>query len=385
MTPTNARLYFLDWVRIIAFFVLIFYHVGMYYVTWDWHVKSPFTSDAIEPLMLLSAPWRLGLLFLVSGVASSFMLAKTGAAAFTRRRSVRLLLPLLFGVLVIVPPQPYFEVIEKVAYQGSYLDFMKLYVTAYHGFCRGTDCLDMPTLNHLWFVLYLWVYTLLLAAIVSVLGARFDPLARRAAALLAGWKLIVLPVAILALVRLTLKQRYSTNELIDDWFNHATYFFLFLLGAMLAREPRVWPRMETARWPALGMAVSAWSALTVFYALPATAITEPALAYWRMAMSVVYVVCAWCAMVAACGFAHRHLNVDSARLRYLTMAVFPLYLVHQTLIVSIAHLIKPAGVAPLLEGPILIVLTLSISFAVVEIVRRCRPLQPFFGIAPAAT
>lgn len=26
----GARLYFLDWVRIFAFFVLIIYHVGMY-------------------------------------------------------------------------------------------------------------------------------------------------------------------------------------------------------------------------------------------------------------------------------------------------------------------------------------------------------------------
>ena len=52
------RLYFLDWVRIIAFFILILYHTGMYYVTWDWHVKSPFASGLLEPFMWLSSPWR---------------------------------------------------------------------------------------------------------------------------------------------------------------------------------------------------------------------------------------------------------------------------------------------------------------------------------------
>ena len=114
MHPTASnRLYFLDWLRIIAFFVLIFYHVGMYYVSWDWHVKSPFASSAIEPLMLMSSPWRLGLLFLISGVASSFMLGKLSAPRFMRERSWRLLVPLLFGMAVIVPPQPFFEVVEK--------------------------------------------------------------------------------------------------------------------------------------------------------------------------------------------------------------------------------------------------------------------------------
>ena len=70
------RRYDLDWVRIGAFLLLILYHVGMYYVTWDWHVKSPYASAAIEPLMLLTSPWRLSLLFLVSGVATAYLLER---------------------------------------------------------------------------------------------------------------------------------------------------------------------------------------------------------------------------------------------------------------------------------------------------------------------
>ena len=67
------RRYDLDWIRICAFGVLVLYHVGMYYVTWDWHVNSPHASHALEPLMLLSSPWRLSLLFLVSGAATAFL------------------------------------------------------------------------------------------------------------------------------------------------------------------------------------------------------------------------------------------------------------------------------------------------------------------------
>ena len=50
------RLFFLDWVRILAFAILVFYHVGMYYVTWEFHVKSPHASTVLEPWMRLSSP-----------------------------------------------------------------------------------------------------------------------------------------------------------------------------------------------------------------------------------------------------------------------------------------------------------------------------------------
>ena len=65
MQRSTQRLYFLDWLRIGAFALLVLYHVGMYYVTWPWHVKSADASAALEPFMRLSSPWRLSLLFLI--------------------------------------------------------------------------------------------------------------------------------------------------------------------------------------------------------------------------------------------------------------------------------------------------------------------------------
>lgn len=384
-SPSSSRLYFLDWVRIFAFMLLIVYHVGMYYVSEDWHVKSPHASDAIEPYMLLSSPWRLGLLFLISGVASSFMLAKVKAGRFIRQRSLRLLVPLVFGMLVIVPPQPYFEVIEKVAYQGSYLDFMRLYLSGYGDFCRKADCLVLPTWNHLWFVAYLWVYTLLLGAIVMALGARFDAAARKVGAWLTGWKLIALPVAVLALPRIVLLSHFpATHDLVNDWYYHTQYVTLFVLGAMLARQAGVWQCMENARWAALAIALACWGSLIVFFSLPESLTLHPDIHQWRMLMRVVYALCAWCAIVAVCGFAHRHLDRNSASRAYLTEAVFPVYIVHQSLIVTMAHLIKPANIAPATEGIMLVVLTLCFSFGIFEAVRRVAVLRPLFGLGNAA-
>jgi surface polysaccharide O-acyltransferase-like enzyme len=377
---TKPRLYFLDWIRIFAFFVLIFYHTGMYYVTWDWHVKSPYASDAIEPLMILSSPWRLGLLFMISGVATAFMLQKLRVGALLKQRSWRLLVPLIFGMFVIVPPQAYFEVVEKVAYHGSYAEFMRLYVSSYHGFCRGADCLRMPTWNHLWFVSYLWAYTMIGGLIVWLLGARFQRLSDAVGRLLSGWRIIVLPVIVLAVARYTLVDRFpTTHALVDDWYSHAQYFFLFAMGALLAMQTGFWARVDALRWTSLGLWLCSWALIVCYWSIP-EALATPEVLQWKPVMRAIYCLCQWAPILTVCGFGHRHLNFDSAKRRYLTEAVFPVYILHQTLIVSMAHWMKPIKLAPGIEGTFLIVLTFGISFGVFEVVRRIGVLRPLFGL-----
>ncbi len=159
-----GRLIFLDWLRILAFGLLVFYHVGMYYVSWDFHVKSPHAGHAIEPLMRLTNPWRMDLLFLVSGAATSFMLLRDGTSGrWLQLRAGRLLIPLLFGILVVVPPQSWLEVAQKYHYAGGYANFWGLYLAHFQGFCDAAgQCLILPSWNHLWFLPYLFLYTLLL-------------------------------------------------------------------------------------------------------------------------------------------------------------------------------------------------------------------------------
>lgn len=352
-------------------------------MTWDWHVKSPYASDAIEPLMILSSPWRLALLFMISGVATAFMLKKLRIGALLRQRSWRLLVPLVFGMFVIVPPQAYFEIVEKIAYQGSYAEFMQRYVVAYHGFCRGNDCLTLPTWNHLWFVAYLWVYTMIGGLIVWLLGARFDAAGAALGRLLTGWRLIALPVAILAVARYALVEHFpSTHALAGDWYNHAQYFFVFALGALLAMQSGFWARVEALRWTSLGFWLCSWALIVIYWSIPEALANTPEVAQWKLVMRAVYCVCQWTAILTVCGFGRRHLNFDSAKRRYLTEAVFPVYILHQTLIVTMAHWLKPVKLAPGIEGLFLIVLTFGISFGVFEVVRRVAVLRPLFGLGP---
>jgi glucans biosynthesis protein C len=378
--PNDDRLYFLDWLRILAFFLLILYHTGMYYVTWDWHVKSPHASAAIEPLMMLSSPWRMSLLFMVSGVATAFLLRKLPVRGLVRERSVRLLVPLLFGMLVIVPPQPYFEVVEKLRYAGGYLDFMRLYLQGYGGFCKDGECLTLPTWNHLWYLPYVWAYTLVLAALAAALGRQaLERAGARLAHLLAGWRALVLPAALLAAVRIALKPWFEeTHALVDDWFNHATYLPLFLAGALLATQGAFWRELERLRFAALGIALACWAALVAYHWQP------EALQTWLLAARAAWATCQWCAIVAACGFARRHLAGDGPARRYLTQAVFPVYILHQTLIVCFSRVLRSAALPPAMEGIVLVVLTVTASFGIVEIVRRVALLRPLFGLTATA-
>jgi glucan biosynthesis protein C len=376
----GCRRYDLDWVRIGAFMLLILYHVGMYYVTWDWHVKSPHASHDLEPLMMLTSPWRLSLLFLVSGVATGYLLARQGAGHFLRQRSTRLLIPLAFGMLVIVPPQSYLEVVEKLKFAGGFAEFYRLYISGFHGFCRGSDCLIMPTWNHLWFVAYLWVYTAVLYLCARLAPPMIPWLRRFAERRLAGAGILLWPVVYLCAIRLSLAPLFpQTHALLGDWYSHAMYFGVFLLGFSLAGIRAPWAMLERARWMTLGLAVLGWAFICAFMgAYGDDAPVPPAAVVW-FARSV-YGAGQWLAIAAVVGFSHRHLTHDSAARRYLTTAIFPVYILHQTVIVLVAHALQPSHLYPPVEGMLLVMVTVTTCFLGYEAIRRVRLLRPLFGL-----
>jgi hypothetical protein len=383
----GERRYDLDWVRIGAFMLLIFYHVGMYYVSWDWHVKSPYASHAIEPLMLLSSPWRLSLLFLVSGVATAYLLERRGNGGFLVQRSIRLLVPLLFGMAVIVPPQSYLEVVGKLSYGGTYLDFLKLYFTAYHGFCRGSDCLILPTWNHLWFVAYLWVYTVVLYISARAVPASVKWLRRVVDEKLSGIGVLLWPILFLSIARIALIRLYPPNHaLVADWYNHATYGMTFLLGFALAGARAPWIATERSRWMALGLAILGWAFIAAYNGFYGADLAPTPPHLLVLFQRVVYSAEQWLAIVAVLGFARRHLVHDNAARRYLTTAIFPVYILHQTVIVVVAHSLKSAQLSPAVEGPLLVIVTAAACLLGYEVIRRVRILRPLFGLpaAPAA-
>jgi glucan biosynthesis protein C len=376
-----ARLIYLDWLRVAAFGLLILYHVGMFYVTWDWHVKSDHAGHAIEPLMLLTNPWRLTLLFLVSGAATRFMADKMTSGALAGKRTMRLLIPLVFGMLVIVPPQSYYEVVEKIAYPDSYLAFWGRYLAADGSFCRDGDCLIVPTWNHLWFVAYLLVYTLLLALILALFRERVGRLGTwlgRAP----GWALFLVPILYLGVVRFLLLPIFDvTHALVDDWYNHAVSLPAFLFGFLLVKDGRVIEHFVRLRWTALTLFLTTYIAFAVYaWTYRADDVMPPEAL--RSVMRFVYAADQWSAIVAALGFGALHLTRDSPMLRTLTLAVFPFYIAHQTIIVVTGHHLKALHLPVALESALLISITAAGCWLTFDIARRFDLLRPLFGLGP---
>ena len=387
IVSTPDRRYDLDWIRVGAFFLLILYHVGMFYVPWEWHVKSPHPVETLELAMFLTNPWRLTLLFLVSGAATRFMADKTTVGKLTGARVARLLPPLLFAMFVIVPPQSYYQIVEYAAAHSnapvaaeSYGAFWLKYVTASGHWCSPAGCLITPTWNHMWFVAYLLFYTLVLAGILLVWRRLGDRIQAGAERVLSGPGLILWPILFLGLVRAWLYPRYGeTHALIGDHYVHAVSFSAFLLGFGLAKSEVLRERLIAARWLALGLAIVAYAGWAT-YAWVYRADTPIPPEGLRWAMRFVYTTDTWCAIAAILGFGAKHLNRGGPALRYLTVGVFPFYLVHQTLIVVAAHHLAKLGLPQPLEALILIVFTFAGCFATYEIVRRIPGVRILFGL-----
>lgn len=367
------RHYGMDWLRIGAFGLLIFYHVGMVFVTWGFHVKTADPAEWVAVPMLLTNAWRLTLLFVVSGFASRALFAKsTGIRGFLGNRNARLLLPLAFGVVAIVPPQSWIELVTQHGYARSFLWFLT------HDYFRfGTlDGVILPTWNHLWFVAYLWVYTLALA---MSLAPRLPGVQAMFDRLFGGPGVLWIPLAWLLLIRVALFPNVDeTHDLVTDGVAHLQYLPALLFGFGLAGSRPT--RAALARFwvPAAVLAVASYAVVaSVAIAYPGFTIPTRAIA---LTFHVAREVQCWASIAALIGIAERFWNRDHAWRPMLTEAVFPFYIIHQTVIVVVEYWLKPLAIGPVAEFAILVPATVTGCWAFYLIGSRIGWLRPLIGL-----
>jgi len=382
MTPSpNTRRYDLDWLRVIAFGLLILYHTGMFYVTWDWHVKSVHAGRGAEWLMLLLNPWRLALLFFISGVALRFLADKLGPGRLARERVVRLGLPIVFGMAVVVAPQSWLQLVENGEFHGSFWKFWPQYLDFSSDFSIFT-----PTWNHLWYVVYLLVYTLLLAPVAPFLSkVMAGPGERFTAVIFRGRTgvLVLLTVILLPhyVIQYTLDPLFpTTHALTNDWANHAHSLLLLVTGFLLAKDRHFWDAVRRALPLALTLSVLIGTALTVARFHRET-MTDTGWALYYFARTLY----AWSCILSLLGLAQRYLNRPSRALTCMTEAIFPWYILHQTLIVMAGFWLTRQGLPVWIEAPAVILATFGGCALLHELViRRVGFLRPVFGLKPMA-
>ena len=147
----------IDWVRVLAVLLLVPFHVARIF-----NIGEPFYAKNADPSPQLSLfikavePWRMPLLFVLAGASTYFALGQRTGAQYLLERVQRLLVPLAFGVLIIVPPQGYTPCsrIKRIPAACSRTirvsSRSKGDLTGYFG--------DF-TPGHLWFILFLVVFS----------------------------------------------------------------------------------------------------------------------------------------------------------------------------------------------------------------------------------
>ncbi|WP_186728868.1 acyltransferase family protein [Sphingomonas panacisoli] len=374
---TRSRHYGLDWLRIGAFGLLIVYHVAMVFSTWDWVIKSPTTyPQLIVPLALLT-PWRLPLLFAVSGYASRKLFDKSGGPrAFVASRNRRLLIPWAFAMVALIPVETWVR--AKIAgYPGGLIHYwLRDYwqVTPTYG-------PPFPSWEHLWFVVYLWAYTMALAGLLAMRGWSPERTTVAADWLAKGTRLIWAPIAVLALAKLAVMFVIPEKQgLFTDWNAHLLYFPIFLFGFALGGRSTLWPAIARAQPSAIGLAVASGLVVTLVELAYAGHHMPP---HGVMALDrISRIAMAWSMIVILFQLADRHLNRDHRWRAMLAEAVFPLYIAHHPAIILLAWLTLPWGLDPLAEFALLLAGTFGFATAFYLIGREVAWLRPLIGLAP---
>jgi S-formylglutathione hydrolase FrmB/peptidoglycan/LPS O-acetylase OafA/YrhL len=371
---TMNRRYDLDWLRVIAFAILMLFHTGMAFSSYDWHVKNFESSALIDWLIVFFHQWRMPLLFFISGAAVWFAMEKYPTWRYLRERHTRLLVPLLFGMLVVIPPQVYCERLYQRQTYSSFLDF---YPTV---FTSGSYPQGNLSWHHLWYVPYIWAFSMITLPLFAWL--RSTP-GRTVLARLQ--RFLQSPVALFALfvpsaiIEILLRPFYpgDSNDLVSDWANFTHKLSFFVIGFILASTPRVSDTIAVHRRKFLLAALLSLTALLVWFSHrssgPWTAASLRCLSNFHT----------WMWVLAALGFGRKHLNFNHRFLRYSTDAVYPFYILHQTVIVLLAMQIVYVDMGLWSKYFIILAGMSLITWGLYElIIRRVNVLRICFGLKP---
>jgi peptidoglycan/LPS O-acetylase OafA/YrhL len=387
-----ARRRDIDWLRVVAVYLLFVFHVAMVFNPAPFfHIRNAETSF----VMLVGAGfiglWHMPLFFLLAGWSAHASLEGRGTTGFLRERVRKLWVPLATGCVLLMPSIKYLELrtgldanytglyvspalqpsFATVIPQGlpvmapfaeSFLEFLPTFFTR----------LDRFTWAHLWFVAYLLVFTVLYLPLFRWLRARGGELAHAP-----GWW-IYLPIVPLALVQVLLRPHWpGLQNLYDDWANVGYYSTCLVAGFLLARHPALERAVHREWRRALGVGFVATLVLLLgvlgVFTAPSVLLAGSAVA-------------GWCFVVALLGAAHRFLTPVRAGLPYLTESAFPVYWLHQSAIVLVGYPIVHLELGIAAKYALLLVASASATLAAYHfVVRRFRVTRFCVGMKPGSS
>ena len=371
----KTRRYDIDWIRVIVFDILIFWHVGLYFVKWgtpvDWDLslKNNVQVSWLSWPMLFVRQWRLPVLFVISGIGTQFALSSRTAKEYLRERFIRLLFPLFAGILLIVPPMVYLERITEGTFDSSFWSF-------YPQFFDGIYPEGNFSWHHLWFLAYLFLMSALALPLFLYLrrSGRTLFIFMDRSLRLSPFFLFILTIPLI-IIQLTMETRFPlTMALVDDWYAFSYYLICFVWGFILASMgEQSWNVMREIRRYALicGLALSMVILLKLHRG------ENPV---W---IRILKPINTWSWIIVLFGYASKYLNRESAVLRYRNTAVYPFYILHFTILIFLGYKLQNSSLHYAWKMLIMVVGTYGSCFLIYELLlSRINFLRPFFGLKP---
>ncbi|WP_426671524.1 acyltransferase family protein [Mucilaginibacter sp. McL0603] len=380
---TSQRQTYLDWLRIISILGVLFFHSAMPYVAEDgWHIKNHETSNLMMESNHFLHLFRMPLLFFISGTVSFYMMQRRSTLSFIGLRFRRLFIPLLVGIFIIVPPQIYMERLAH-GYQGSFLDWYPS-VFKFVPYPKGGSF----SWHHLWFIAYLFIYDLIFAPMFAwLISPKSDGFKEKLAALAKGkWVYLLMLPGIIWFALLS-QDLPETNDLIHDGC-YFVYWLLFLLaGFIFILQPKLMDSLERNRRFALTIG---FLSLMMWEYMRWNKV-EPGYINWPFhdgVFNYLFIALrptiAWGWVLALVGYGKHYLNRTHKILNYLNQAVYPFYILHQTVIVLIVYYIVQVPNESILSKYIYTVgITFFVSVLIYHLLIRPYALTRFlFGMKP---
>lgn len=362
----------LDWLRVIAIILLIFFHVGMVFISWTWYfMQDVETSPILDEATLFLSHWRMALLFLISGAGTLFALGYRSEGKYMKERTIRLLIPLLFGIFIIIPPQIYFELMNQGWVFNDYFEFSERY------FAGGMYPHGDLSWHHLWFIAYLLLYSLLgLPVFMYFRSDKGKALMSKIAEFIEpNGRMYLLLIPLIA-IQIGLRDKFSGyHNLLDDMANFAYFFLFFLYGYIICSNKSLWDSIQRQRRTSLIFAVISFSILFIArlynydlgYAL-----------YW-----VVETTVAWTWVLTIIGYGRQYLNFKNKFLAYANEGIYPLYILHQTVLIIVAYYVIQTDLSVLAKFLIISTSTFIICISLYDLVIRRNNITRFlFGMKP---
>ncbi|MGN0518160.1 MAG: acyltransferase family protein [Acutalibacteraceae bacterium] len=345
-----ARKHWIDNIRILCILILIPFHAVMifndlgekYYInTYECTVASIFNFSVY--------PWWMSGLFVISGISTRYALKKRTTRQYIADRFRKLFIPLISGLLLIIPIQCFLADKFHNNYSGNYLQHFKRFFTITD--LSGAD--GCFTFGQLWFILYLFLISIMSIPIIKKFKKTAEPFI--------GIKLIL--VGILPAV---------INPLGNIGGKSITEFWLwFLIGYFILsmNEVQSWIQQYMVIWFIISLVTVAVRG--IFYVI---SIGDDS--FWFIST----VILQWFGILAMCTFGMYFLDKKFIFTDYLSKASFPIYIFHQTFIVAVGYFAALQVKNALLQYMLIISLSFLLTIITYEITKRFKLTRFLFGI-----